>query len=242
MVIFNVFSNNALCALIFNCVSPFKPLFTRLKRLLSTWLRLNIFLGLMIIGSHITYASSIPNININDSKWSKYDHHFKAYTKKFFGDKIDWRVFKAQAIIESRLQIKAKSEVGARGLMQIMPRTYKEIQKKNSFFRGKSLKNPEWNIAAGIYYNSYLFKRWDQKLTAEKRIQLMLASYNAGFSRTVKAFNRAGKPTNQWLAVKPLLPKQTSDYVHRIDGLLDKALNKSPKKKAPKTLLAQVTE
>jgi hypothetical protein len=125
-------------------------------------LRTLLIAGLLLVGIRGALASSVPNIDIDAPKWSKYDHYFKTYTQKFFGDAIDWRLFKAQAIIESRLKIDSKSHVGARGVMQIMPRTYKEIQNKNSFFKGKSINNAEWNIAAGIYYNSYLFKRWDQ--------------------------------------------------------------------------------
>jgi hypothetical protein len=70
----------------------------------------------------------------------------------------------------------------------------------------------------------------------------MLASYNAGFSRTVRSFNKVGKPADKWSAVNPLLPEQTRDYVLRIDGLIEKAHKKSPRKKSPKTMLAQVTE
>ncbi|BBO84110.1 hypothetical protein DSCO28_46760 [Desulfosarcina ovata subsp. sediminis] len=46
------------------------------------------------------------------------------------GPAFDWRHFKAQAVAESRLQAAAKSRVGAVGLMQIMPRTFAEIRRK----------------------------------------------------------------------------------------------------------------
>jgi hypothetical protein len=120
-------------------------------------LKVFLFAALLLVGTRGAFAGSVPNIDIDDPKWSKYDQHFKTFTKMFFGDTMDWRIFKAQAIIESRLKIDAKSHVGAHGLMQIMPRTYKEIQEKNSLFKGKSITDPKWNIAAGIYYNSYLF-------------------------------------------------------------------------------------
>ena len=197
---------------------------------------------MLLSGSGAACAAPVPDIDIDDAKWSKYDQHFKEYTQKFFGTDIDWRLFKAQAIIESRLKIKARSGAGARGLMQVMPRTYKEIQNKNSFFKGKSMHDPKWNIAAGIYYNSHLFNRWDQELAAEKRILLMLASYNAGFSRTVKAFNKVGKPVSDWSTVKPLLPKQTRNYVERIKGLMIRTNNKQLARKAPDIMLAQAME
>jgi len=60
----------------------------------------------------------------------KFDKYFSKYSKRFFGPTFDWHYFKAQAVAESRLNPKAESGVGAAGIMQIMPRTFKEISKK----------------------------------------------------------------------------------------------------------------
>ena len=61
----------------------------------------------------------------------EYDELFKKYSKRYFGPAFDWRLFKAQAMAESNLSPAAKSGVGARGLMQLMPTTFREIQTRN---------------------------------------------------------------------------------------------------------------
>lgn len=75
----------------------------------------------------------------------RYDQTFRKYSKRYFGVGHDWRVFKAQAMAESEMNPDAKSWVGARGLMQLMPSTYKDISSRATAFG--SIDDPEWNIA-----------------------------------------------------------------------------------------------
>ncbi len=79
---------------------------------------------------------------------TRYDAFFKKYTKRYFGVGFDWQYFKAQGMAESELSATARSMVGARGVMQLMPSTFQEIQTKRPEF--ESIDDPEWNIAAGI--------------------------------------------------------------------------------------------
>ncbi len=90
---------------------------------------------------------------------SCYDDTFRKYWKRFFGLGYDWRIFKAQALAESNLSPAARSWVGARGIMQLMPTTFQEIQTKNPEFG--DIEDPEWNIAAGIMYNRLLWRLLD---------------------------------------------------------------------------------
>ena len=53
----------------------------------------------------------------------------------------------------------ARSWVGARGLMQLMPSTYKDIQSRATGFG--EIDDPEWNIAAGIMHDRGLWRRWN---------------------------------------------------------------------------------
>ena len=102
-------------------------------------------------------AAKGPKEKIDD--WTdRYDAHFRKYAKHYFGPGMDWRWFKAQAIAESGLKPDARSKSGARSIMQIMPGTFREIQKKNTHL--KDVDSPRWNIAAGIYYDRQLYRKW----------------------------------------------------------------------------------
>src|ERR1019366_3973848 len=79
---------------------------------------------------------------------TRYNAFFRKYTKRYFGIGFDWQYFKAQGMAESELNAKARSYVGARGVMQLMPSTFHELQSKRPEFQ--SIDDPEWNIAAGI--------------------------------------------------------------------------------------------
>ena len=150
---------------------------------------------------------------------SKYDEHFRKNSKHYFGPNQDWRWFKAQAIAESGLNPAAKSKSGARGIMQIMPGTYREIQKKNPHM--KDLDSPRWNIAAGIYYDRILYKRWVSPPDEYERLYFAFGSYNAGYTRIRKSLKRADPPTTSWEEVEHHVPGQTRHYVRRIRSLMD---------------------
>jgi soluble lytic murein transglycosylase len=76
---------------------------------------------------------------------------------------------------ESAWEFDARSRVGARGLMQIMPATARETAKKAKIrYSKKKLFDPEYNITLGSHYISGLLKRYDNHRA------LAIASYNAG--------------------------------------------------------------
>ena len=105
---------------------------------------------------------------VGDSYWSdSYDGYFRKYTKHYFGPHIDWRWFKAQGIAESGLSPEASSSAGAKGIMQILPATYEDIRSKNPHF--SRIEEPRWNIAAGIYYDRMLYRKWKKGLPTEER-------------------------------------------------------------------------
>jgi membrane-bound lytic murein transglycosylase F len=152
-----------------------------------------------------------------EKQWpTKYDQYFKKYAKRYFGPNVDWRWFKAQGIAESALQDKAQSPVGAKGVMQIMPATFTEIRGKNPQF--VNIDEPRWNIAAGIYYDRYLYKKITDIDSFQHRLYLTFAGYNAGYGGVLKAIKRAQQPRQQteWQQLKRHLPKETQGYVSRI--------------------------
>ncbi len=157
---------------------------------------------------------------IESGKWTdSYDRYFKKYSKRYFGPHFNWRWFKSQAIAESNLKPAATSPVGARGLMQIMPQTFDEIKLQNPTF--VALDEPRWNIAAGIFYDRQLYRKWRKPLPSEERLFLAFSSYNAGYGRVLKAVKRTRKPRYTWVEVKKHLPSETRGYVARIAVLMD---------------------
>ena len=89
------------------------------------------------------------------------------YSKKYNVNSI---LVLAVMMQESNCKSTLVSSAGAKGLMQLMDGTAKEMGVKNSF-------DPEENIMGGIKYLRYLLDRYDND------VSLVLASYNAGPSR-----------------------------------------------------------
>lgn len=75
---------------------------------------------------------------------------------------------------ESGFNSRAQSHVGARGLMQLMPNTARQFQRK---LKKKYLYNPSLNIRIGTQYFGNLMRHYDNNLVYS------LAAYNAGERR-----------------------------------------------------------
>ncbi|MFN8092839.1 MAG: transglycosylase SLT domain-containing protein [Vicinamibacteria bacterium] len=158
-------------------------------------------------------------------KSERYDNTFRKYSKRFFGAGFDWKVFKAQAIVESNLNPEARSFVGAVGLMQLMPSTFGAVQTKNPELQ--SIDDPEWNIAAGIQYDRQLWSSWSDHESAPDRIRFTLGAYNAGRVTLLRAQDKARAERldeNAWSSIEIVAPKvprwrhgETLSYVRRID-------------------------
>ena len=85
---------------------------------------------------------------------SPYDDLAKKYAKRY---SQDWRLITAQMYQESKFDPNAVSWVGARGLMQVMPRTGLQLGFED-------LEDPEEGIHAGTKYMHQLIKRFDLEI------------------------------------------------------------------------------
>lgn len=99
------------------------------------------------------FANAIPFGGIIHDKAAKYD--------------VDPALVAAVVETESRFHQRARSSVGARGLMQLMPRTGRWLGATNLY-------DPEQNVDAGVKYLKYLQARFDGDL------KNTIAAYNAG--------------------------------------------------------------
>ena len=156
---------------------------------------------------------------------SRYDDIFRKYSKRYFGAPFDWRFFKAQGMAESELNANAKSWVGARGIMQLMPSTFAAIASKRPEFT--SIDDPEFNIAAGIMHDRWLWTVWQKRVPDTERHRFMFGSYNAGEGPILRAClaARVLKLSDaQWTSIEQVAPKidrwryrETIGYVRKID-------------------------
>lgn len=154
----------------------------------------------------------------------QFDETFRKYTKRYFGVGYDWQVFKAQAMAESQLDPEAHNHTGARGLMQLMPSTFRQIQTQNPDFA--SIDDPEWNIAAGIQYDRTLWSLWNDHEADLDRRSFMFASYNAGRGTILRAQAMARKDSLdqlKWASIETVAPRverwrhqETLGYVRKI--------------------------
>jgi len=132
----------------------------------------------------------------------KYKPVIKKYSKRYG---FDWRLITAQIMQESKFKEQARSPVGARGLMQLMPETAKDISRELDILY--ILKNPRENIAAGIYH---LKKQYAYFPNADftNRTKLSLASYNCGIGRIFDAQEIARffqRSPNKWKYIRVYL-------------------------------------
>lgn len=108
------------------------------------------------------------------------------------------------AVVESALNPKAVSRVGATGLWQFMFQTGKQYGLNiNTYVDDRSDPLKASDAAALYMSNMYkIFGDWD----------LVLASYNSGPGNVAKAIRRSGGQQNFW-NIRKYLPKETQGYV-----------------------------
>jgi membrane-bound lytic murein transglycosylase F len=114
---------------------------------------------------------------------SPYDELVRKYSDRYG---FDWRLVTAQMYQESRFNPKAKSHIGARGLMQLMPRTAKEMGVID-------IVDPASSIRGGVKYLDWLRDRFDADLAISDRLWFTLAAYNAGSGHVQDARRLAGQ-------------------------------------------------
>ena len=116
---------------------------------------------------------------------SPYDDLVKPHSIQY---DFDWRLITSQMYQESRFNPLAKSNAGAQGLMQLLPRTAKEFGYQN-------LTDPTTSIAAGVEYLNWTRDRFSKSIPLEERVYFALAAYNAGFGH-VRDAQRLAKKLN----------------------------------------------
>jgi len=162
---------------------------------------------------------------------SLYDELFKRYSR---GIGWDWRLIAAQCYQESTFDPEATSWAGARGLMQIMPKTADHLGLPRD-----QMTDPEQNIAAATRYLHELEREFQYIHDRTERQNMVLASYNGGamhIQDAMRLAERDGRNAQRWDDVRTYVLKlkdphyyqdtlvrygymrgtETADYVDRI--------------------------
>ncbi|KQB42684.1 lytic transglycosylase domain-containing protein [Flavobacterium aquidurense] len=131
------------------------------------------------------------------------EYYFPLFEEALTKENIPLEI-KYLAVVESALNPKAVSKMGATGLWQFMFHTGKQYKLKIDSYvdeRHDPLKSTE---AAAKYMTSMYkaFGDWD----------LVLAAYNSGPGNVSKAINRSGGQKNYW-NIRKQLPKETQGYI-----------------------------
>ncbi|MDB1124801.1 murein transglycosylase [Vibrio algarum] len=132
----------------------------------------------------------------------------------FYAEKhnIDPITLMSVARQESAMDVEARSPVGARGIMQIMPKTAKYTAKKYKIkYKGTSeLYDVGKNIEIGSHYLNGLLKQYDNN-----RI-FAFAAYNAGPHRVKVWRERSNQQLDAFAFIEAIPFKETRGYVQNI--------------------------
>ncbi|MGR5301327.1 murein transglycosylase [Vibrio alfacsensis] len=161
---------------------------------------------------HLTVAASIQA-----KMWDNMELRFPVAHRwwfNFYADKhnIDPITMMSLARQESALDSEARSPVGARGLMQIMPATAKYTARKYKLkYQGtEDLYNVGKNIEIGSHYLQGLMEDYDNN-----RI-FALAAYNAGPNRVKTWRERTQGKVDAYSFIEAIPFKETRGYVQNI--------------------------
>lgn len=132
--------------------------------------------------AHITRGGS-PYLTAETGRLSAYDDLFREFAKV---PGWDWRLVAAQAYQESKFNPNAHSWAGAVGLMQLMPRTARELR--------VNPRDPRQSVEGAARYLWKLDQYWSDSISDEdQRVCFILASYNVGLGHVEDARRLATK-------------------------------------------------
>ena len=131
------------------------------------------------------------------------EYYFPIFEESFAKNNVPLEI-KYLAVVESALNPKAVSKMGATGLWQFMYGTGKQYALKiDSYVDERS--DPMKATAAASEYMTKMFEVFGDW-------ELVLASYNSGPGNVTKAIRRSGGLTKYW-DIRNYLPKETQGYV-----------------------------
>ncbi len=112
---------------------------------------------------------------------------------------------------ESAFDLTATSHAGARGLMQLMPATGREVARKLGLpYSSTRLEEPAYNVRLGAAYFRQVMEMFDD------RTELALAGYNGGPYRVKRLWRKAGPGAEVDYFLENLPVEESRDYAKRV--------------------------
>lgn len=129
------------------------------------------------------------------------------------GFKLDRALLFAFMRQESKFRTRARSRVGASGLMQVMPATASFVTGDRSLrWRRSRLYDPRFNMAVG---QRYLLHLLDQELV-EGNLLMLAAAYNAGPGNLQRWRRKVRYDHDPLMFIEAIPLAETRDYVERV--------------------------
>lgn len=144
------------------------------------------------------------------------DHAYPTMLSRMHNVDTEWALVHALIRQESAFDYEAVSPAGARGLMQLMPATARDIAQKKGLRHSTDwlTRNPDYNIRLGSYYIQQMLDYYDGSYP------LAVAAYNGGPGRVDRWLKEIGDPRKgeiempDWIESIPVY--ETRNYVQRV--------------------------
>jgi len=141
----------------------------------------------------------------------KIEYYFPMYEQVFDQYGIPVEV-KYLSVIESGLNPKALSPMGAKGLWQFMPGTARQYKLKNNSMIDEARDPQKATRAAASYLNNMYTEFHDWFLS--------LAAYNCGPGNVRKAIRRTKEGPKDYWGIQKYLPRETRNYIPKFIAMI----------------------
>lgn len=139
----------------------------------------------------------VPELDIEETPVKDTIVPFQTYFEQYAPDiHWEWEMLAALCYEESHFNPNAGSAVGARGLMQLMPKTARRFGLNDT-----TITDPKESIRAGVEYITFLQKKYRFITDSAQNQMFVIASYNAGPAHIMDARRLAkanGDNPNIW--------------------------------------------
>lgn len=173
----------------------------------------------MVAAAHVALDNGLLDRAINTAELADAGTNFEIRFLTPFRELIEPQALKQQVDLawiyglmrqESRFNIPARSGVGARGLMQVMPETGRHVARRIGLqgYHPRMLNDPETNVLLGTSYMRMILDDLEQHPV------LASAGYNAGPNRAQRW--RGDRPIEGAIYVATIPIDETRDYVQKV--------------------------